>query len=64
MSDKEVANSLLDLCERLGFAAVDEEVARWIEIGEFDEQVAERAEKLGWYKPGTRWADIETEPLF
>jgi hypothetical protein len=33
-------------------------------MGEFDEQVAQRAEELGWYKPGTRWADIETEPLF
>lgn len=63
MSDDTV-RSLIELCANIGFDQVDAEVATWIEMGEFDEQVAERAEKLGWYKPGTRWSEIETEPLF
>jgi hypothetical protein len=63
MSD-DATKSLIGLCSDIGFEAVDAEIEAWIAMGEFDEQVAQRAEELGWYKPGTRWADIETEPLF
>lgn len=38
---------LLDVCEALGYGAVDSEIEVWIESGAFDEQVQERAEVIG-----------------
>lgn len=64
MNDDDVTRSLIELCANIGFDQVDAEIDSWIEMGEFDEAVAKRAEKLGWFKPGTRWGEIETEPLF
>lgn len=41
-----MANSLIDLANDIGFAQIDREVAVWIEMGEFDEQVLMRAQQL------------------
>lgn len=55
--------SLLDLVDKVGFDAVDAEIAAWIEMGEFDEQVRERARELGWIPPDTPYSDLD-KPLF
>lgn len=41
------AESLIDLADTIGFEAIDQEVAVWIEYGGFDIEVAERAKHIG-----------------
>lgn len=42
----DAAESLLDLCDKYGFDAIDSEVEVWIETGAFDYTVMERARVL------------------
>lgn len=63
MSDDKAVQSLIGLCCEIGFDQVDAEVETWIEMGEFDEQVKERARKLGWIPPDTPYSELD-RPLF
>lgn len=51
--------SLAELCADIGFDAVDQEVAVWIEMGEYDEDVIERARAIGWLPPDAKLGDIK-----
>ena len=53
-----MAKSLFDLANDIGFDQIDREVAVWIEMGEFDEEVRERAQILI-----QRHADEYRQPL-
>lgn len=55
--------SLFDLAQSIGFDSIDQEIATWIEIGEFDAAVKERAEKLGWVPPHAKLYE-QDEGLF
>lgn len=50
--------NLIDLANHIGFAAIDAEIETWIEMGEFDEQVRERASQINFTPP-----DIESYRL-
>lgn len=39
-------NNLFDLAEHIGFDAIDSEVEVWIDMGEFDHAVKDRAVKM------------------
>lgn len=57
-----MSDSLFDLANRIGFDAIDREISVWIEMGEFDTAVAQRAAKLGWISPKTLISELD-EPL-
>jgi hypothetical protein len=61
--DMSEINNLFELCEHIGFAAVDAEIEPWIEMGEFDEAVKKRAEALGWIAPDTPYSELD-RPLW
>lgn len=61
MSDS--PKSLIELASDIGFEEIDKEIAVWIEMGEFDEQVRERAKELGWVSPDTPYSELDN-PLF
>lgn len=56
-------NSLFELASRIGFEAVDKEISAWIDMGEFDEAVKERATELGWVSPDTPYSELD-RPIF